>query len=208
MRIVNFLLYRLPHPLRKWIKNLRTLLLHPMALTTFGVLFRRDAGADRGTPWWNDNAVRYLTGQLQPGDQVFEWGSGASTVWLCNQGAKVTSIEHDSDWVSNVIERCPGADIRTVPDSVQEYVAAIDGFADASFDVVIVDGLHRGDCLRRGAPKVKPGGLLILDDTDMSKNTRLRRTALPGWGKVCLTGFKTSGDVRQTTFFRRPGLAA
>ena len=173
--------------------------------------------ADAGTPWWNDRAIRYITEQLRPGDQVFEWGSGASTIWLCDHGAKVISIEHDADWVGKVASRCPTADIRAIPGSAEndeyikdqadrsgDYIGAIDEFADGSFDVVIVDGLYRPECLRRGASKVKPGGLLILDDTDRQKLARVRKTALPQWKKVSFTGFKASKDVRETTFFRRP----
>lgn len=203
MTLLTNLLLRLPQPLLTWIVNARTLIRRPMALSTIGVVFRRDMEADAGEPWWNDRAIRYLAQQLRPGDQVFEWGSGASTIWLVDHAAKVISIEHDPDWVAKVTARCPAADIRAIPDS-QDYITAIDEFADDSFDVVIVDGLHRPECLRQGAPKVKPGGLLILDDTDMRKNAHARKTALPDWKKVSYTGFKATKDVRETTFFRRP----
>jgi precorrin-6B methylase 2 len=175
-----------------------------MALTTIGAAFRRNLGADAETPWWNDRAISYLDQQLRSGDRVFEWGAGASTVWLASRGAKVTSIEHDPDWVSNVRVRCPAADVRAAPEDARVYAAAIDEFEDDSFDVVIVDGMYRPECLQRGASKVKPGGLLVLDDTDMRQLGRLKRFSLPGWKKVSLAGFKATGDVRETTFFRRP----
>lgn len=204
MTMLISLLLRLPQPLLTWVVNARTLIRRPMALTTIGVVFRKDLEADAGTPWWNDRAIRYLTEQLRPGARVFEWGSGASTIWLSDHGANVTSVEHDPDWVSKVAVRCPAADIRAIPETIREYVGAIDEFEDQSFDVVIVDGLYRPECLRRGAPKVKPGGLLILDDTDMRQLARLRRSALPTWTKASYTGFKATKDVRETTFFRCP----
>jgi len=217
MTTLTSLVLRLPWPLPQWAANARTLIRHPRALTTIGVIFRPNREADAGTPWWNDRAIRYITEQLRPGDQVFEWGSGASTIWLCDHGAKVISIEHDADWVEKVASRCPTADIRAIPGSAEndeyiedqadrsgDYIGAIDEFADGSFDIVIVDGLYRPECLRRGASKVKPGGLLILDDTDRQKLARVRKTALPQWKKVSFTGFKASKDVRETTFFRRP----
>ena len=55
-----------------------------------------------------------------------------------------------------------------------------------------------------GESKVRPGGLLILDDTDQQQLRRLKKSSLPGWKKVSFTGFKASRDVRETTFFRRP----
>ena len=194
----------LPQPLLTWVVNARTLLRHPMALTTIGAAFRRNLAADAGTPWWNDRAIRYLSQHLRPGDRVFEWGSGASTVWLDAHGAKVTSVEHDLDWVSKVRVRCPAADVRAIPENAEDYVATIDEFEDGSFDVVIVDGTYRAECLRRGASKVRPGGLLVLDDTDMRQLARLKKSSLPGWKRVSFTGFKASRDVRETTFFRRP----
>jgi SAM-dependent methyltransferase len=204
MTILIPLFRRLPPLLQRWVENTRTLILHPTAIATIGVVFRRNLDADAGVPWWNDRAIRYLTAHLRPGDLVFEWGSGSSTVWLSDHGAKVTSVEHNPDWVAKVTERCPAADIRAIPENAQDYVAAINEFGDDSFDIVIVDGLHRADCLRRGASKVKPGGLLILDDTDRPQLTRLRKSALPGWKKASFTGFKATTDVRETTFFRRP----
>lgn len=175
-----------------------------MALATVGVLFRNNLGADAGTPWWNDRAIRYLEQHLRQGDRVFEWGSGASTIWLAAHGADVISVEHDPDWVSKVRVRCPAADIRAAPDNVRDYVATIDEFVDDSFDIVIVDGRYRPECLQQGAPKVKPGGLLILDDTDQRQLRRLRKSSLPTWQKASFAGFKASKDVRETTFFRRP----
>jgi hypothetical protein len=202
--LTAFLLRRLPQPLLTWIVNARTLLRHPMALTTIGAAFRRNLGADSQMPWWNDRAIRYIAQHLRSGDRVFEWGSGASTIWLISHGAKVTSVEHDLEWVSNVRDRCPDADIRAVPGDPSDYIAAIDEYDDDSFDIVIVDGTYRAECLQRATPKVKPGGLLILDDTDMRQLARLKKVSLPGWQTVSFAGFKPSRDVRETTFFHRP----
>ena len=40
---------------------------------------------------------------------------------------------------------------------------------DASLDLVVVDGRARVECARRAMPKVKPGGLLLLDDTSRER---------------------------------------
>jgi hypothetical protein len=57
----------------------------------------------------------------------------------------------------------------------QRYVTQIDSFPAEHFDVVLVDGRARAACLRHGAPKVKVGGWLILDNSDRSYY--LERTA-------------------------------
>lgn len=48
----------------------------------------------------------------------------------------------------------------------RKYASAIDSYPDAYFDLVIVDGRARTSCLRHGILKVKPGGLLVLDNSD------------------------------------------
>lgn len=200
----------------------RRLIQHPTALATAGALFHPDAAAEAGGPWWNERAIRYLGSCVRRGDRVFEWGSGGSTVWLVGLGARVTSVEHDPQWVAKVKDRCPEADVRAIPGTDEgtlatewvhiyegpryfdDYVAAIDEFADESFDVVIVDGICRAACLRRGAPKVRPGGVIVLDDSDMGHYRGLKKS-LPGWKTVSHAGFKPTGDLRETTFFHRPG---
>jgi Methyltransferase domain len=199
----------------------RTLVRHPMALTTIGTRFSADAPVEFSSPWWNRYAIRYFSSQLRRGDRVFEWGSGSSTAWMVEQGAKVTSIEHDPEWVAKVTNRCPGADVRAIPakptGTIEEpwfksdkgprffddYVSAIDEFDDGSFDIVIVDGMCRVECFQRAVPKVRPGGLLVVDDIDMEPYRPLKKS-LPGWKAEIFAGFKSSRDLRETAFFRRP----
>jgi predicted O-methyltransferase YrrM len=47
----------------------------------------------------------------------------------------------------------------------RNYVEQIDAFADATFDIVLVDGAARPSCIMHSIHKVKPGGLLIVDNT-------------------------------------------
>jgi Methyltransferase domain len=202
----------------------RRLAEHPTAVFTIGARAQHSAAEHAQVPWWNERATRYLGRLMRPGDLVFEWGSGASTVWLTEQRATLTSIEHDPEWVAEVMRRCPTANVRLIPGTASgqirsepqvmdlgvhffdDYVSAIDSFDDGSFDVVIVDGVCRMECVRRGAPKVKPGGVLVVDDTDLRFFDAHK--LLPGWRAVTRAGFKNTGDLRETSFFHRPRSAA
>lgn len=197
---------------------------HPEAVASIGTVFRHDPAVGVDAPWWNRRAVAYLDSQLRPGQRVLEWGSGGSTAWLAARGARVTSVEHDPGWAAQVMARCPGADVRAIPAAAagtigepfhlndlrdprerffDDYVAVIGEFPDRSLDIVIVDGMCRAECFRRAAPKVRPGGLLVSDDSDMPPYRRLG-DLVPGWEKTAFAGFKPSKDLRQTSFFRRP----
>lgn len=46
-----------------------------------------------------------------------------------------------------------------------DYVYVAEEFADESLDLVIVDGAYRQHCAFLVLSKVKPGGLLLIDDT-------------------------------------------
>ena len=135
-----------------------------------------------GEPWWSPGAISYLATHLTNGARVWEWGSGGSTIWLMERDAKVTSIEEDPEWAAKVEQRCPSADVRFIggDDSgvlrsrqwersehfFDRYVCAVDDEPDESLDVAIVDGRCRLDCVRHAVPKVREGGLLIIDDTE------------------------------------------
>jgi len=130
---------------------------------------------------------RFLEHQMN----VFEWGSGGSTVFLARRVAHLTSIEHDPVWFQkttkslernalrcNLLLRPPiqtdppysGDDKSTVKLykglSFHNYVGAIDCAPDESFHAIIVDGRARKPCLKHACPKLVKGGLLVLDNAD------------------------------------------
>lgn len=70
----------------------------------------------------------------------------------------------------------------------ERYVRTIEAYDDGAFDVVLIDGRSRPACLRLAAPKVRPGGLLVLDNSDLPHYQRsmaqvsaaFRRMDFPG----------------------------
>lgn len=48
----------------------------------------------------------------------------------------------------------------------QNYVQMIDQHPDAYFDLVIVDGRARPSCIQHAIPKIKKGGILLVDNAD------------------------------------------
>lgn len=138
-------------------------------------------------PWWTfdaiDEADRFL--KSRPSPRVFEYGSGASTIWLARRAASVTSIEHDKPWHAVVSKRLAThanatlnlieADADPVPGylsekpgwqgrSFQRYASAIDA-EQGHFDVIVVDGRARGACLRHAIKKLAPDGMILFDNS-------------------------------------------
>lgn len=179
---------------------------------------RRAATMTLRSPWWPYAAAEWVASALPPQSRVFEYGGGGSTLWLEDRGATVAVAEHDDDWHRELagqlasgtalLFRPPAAtgSISSVaaPGYFDDYVAAIDGEPDSSLDLVIVDGRARVECARRAMSKVKPGGLLLLDDSNRARY-RSAVERLSGWERHVFTGLKPGGGVPcQTSAWRRP----
>lgn len=168
-------------------------------------------------PWLAFDAIDFLASFPLKGKQVFEYGSGGSTLYWCKRGAHVTSVEHDESWYCKVREEhfnAASLDYRLIlpqltedenldyadPDayasadeafakySFQRYCSQIDEFPDQFFDLVLVDGRARPACIKHAAQKVKVGGILVLDNSD--RDYYLQRTAafLAGYERKTFAG--------------------
>lgn len=56
----------------------------------------------------------------------------------------------------------------------QQYATHIAQFPDAHFDLIVVDGRVRPSCIQQAIPKLKPGGLLVLDNAEREWYQRAR----------------------------------
>jgi hypothetical protein len=143
-------------------------------------------------PWWTYGAItaveEWLASRPVPA-KVFEYGAGASTVWLARRAGQVHSVEHDAEFAQlmqvdfarhpnvslRVVEAVPSAD-PVVPSRKEghvgldfaPYVAAIDD-VPGSFDLVVIDGRAREACLAAAVRRLAVDGLVVFD------NSRRRR---------------------------------
>jgi hypothetical protein len=205
---------------RQEITALTFIALHPREITRLH-RWLRERGAATMTlrsPWWPYDAISWVAGNLPTGARVFEYGGGGSTLWLNDRGAAVTVAEHHDGWYRQLVEALPpGVRVLLVPPKSQgtvtsavepgffdDYAAAIDGEPDGSFDLVIVDGRARVDCARHAVSKVRPGGLLLLDDTERPRYGPTVEM-LAGWERHVFTGLKPGSRVwAQTSAWKRP----
>ena len=178
---------------------------HPRELARLPRWLREKRAQTMGlrAPWWPYAAAEWVASALPPRPHVFEYGGGGSTLWLEDLGATVTVVEHDEAWHGQISAALsegttalfrPPARTGTITSSVasgffDDYVAAIDCQPDDSLNLVIVDGRARVECVRRAMPKVREGGILVLDDADRRRYQPALR-ALAGWERHAFTGLK------------------
>lgn len=137
--------------------------------------------------WWSYPAMarveEFLASRSQP--RVFEYGAGASTVWLSKRAAEVTSVEHDTEYVGYVeklVAGLPNVTLHAVagtPETPEttvrsarhghehldfgEYVNTIEK-AGGQFDLVVVDGRARVDAFTKALSQLAPDGLVVFDN--------------------------------------------
>jgi hypothetical protein len=144
--------------------------------------------ADLDVPWWTYRAIdavdAWLDARTRP-IRSFEYGSGASTLWLSRRCDEVMTVEHDAGFAAMLADRLAAAGnvtmqvIPAVPashpavPSAKEgyagldfagYAAAIDSHA-GEFDLIVIDGRARQACLGHALPRLRVDGLIVFDNS-------------------------------------------
>jgi len=152
-------------------------------------IYRIDQMIQLDLPWWTFSAIEqtdaFLRGRRNA--RIFEYGSGASTIWLARRAASVTSVEHDFRWYELVKEKlapyanaqlihvAPDPEERTDPSCISEkpgwkgrsfrdYVDTIQS-VPGLFDLIVIDGRARPACLERALHMIAPDGMILFDNS-------------------------------------------
>jgi len=144
-------------------------------------------------PVLTDAATR-LFDTLVQGADVWEFGSGGSTLWLAERANSVISIEDDPRWYAGVVESLDAmgleADVRQAKTSALPNAITDEGM----FDVVFVDCWTQDERRRSvilGAQHVKPGGWLVADDYDFPLTHKaVEGLRGAGWDIAVVSGVK------------------
>lgn len=152
-----------------------------------------------GLPWWTFSSIAAVETYLAAAPRrVFEYGCGASTLWLAARSRQVVSIEPDPEWHAMVLGDLKGRDnveLRLAPAQssgrigsqkdgfagqyFDDFVAAIDAETEP-FDVIVIDGRAREACLEAALPHLADGGIIVFDDTNRKRyRTAIDATGLP-----------------------------
>ncbi|OGB83352.1 hypothetical protein A3F66_00625 [candidate division TM6 bacterium RIFCSPHIGHO2_12_FULL_32_22] len=119
-------------------------------------------------PWLTDAAVNFLDQFLKESPKsVLELGSGGSTIWFAKRIKHLVSFEHDVRWYETVKKELnQQIDYRLIKGS---YFDTINEFPDNYFDLVLVDGKDRLECIKNSIRVLRSGGVLMLDDAQREK---------------------------------------
>tara|TARA_R110002012_G_scaffold134072_1_gene287320 strand:- start:15845 stop:16378 length:534 start_codon:yes stop_codon:yes gene_type:complete len=117
-------------------------------------------------PFMCNAAINKYSKLVFKGAKILELGSGYSTSWLEDLGAIVESYEHNEDWIK-IVNPMLKTDNVNVHYHVS-YEEAISTYPEEHFDIIIVDGINRLECMKEiyNSNVLKIGGYLLYDDCE------------------------------------------
>lgn len=165
-------------------------------------------GADRSEiPWMNYPTVTILKERLNKDLTLFEFGSGYSTLFYAKLVGVVISVEHDKSWLKLMEPKMPdNVSLIYKEDDIDGVYCRSINECDREFDVVVVDGKDRMNCVKQAIEKLSPVGALVLDDTGRKEYIEIvNYVKTKGFLDLGLEGLKpNSRRVQRTTIFYRP----
>jgi hypothetical protein len=114
--------------------------------------------------WLPYSLLNFLDDRLDKKMKVLEFGAGASTRYFARRVNTVVSIEGDRSWYDAVLADKPDNVHLILAETQTAYTNVPDkGFA---FDLILVDGEFREECLLKSVGLLSDRGVILLDDTN------------------------------------------
>ncbi len=116
-------------------------------------------------PWATYSFIEFMKTWLKPDMQLFEYGSGNSTLFYAGYVKSVTTVEHNKTWYDRVKKQIPpNVNLIYQPlDNGGKYENSVSGIM---YDVIIIDGRQRKNCLKAAIPNLSENGIIVLDDSE------------------------------------------
>jgi hypothetical protein len=157
-------------------------------------------------PWMNYNVIQFLQKRLRKHFNLFEYGSGYSTHFYAALVEKVVSIEYDEAWIAKIAKDLPSnCKLLYQPKDVDGlYCRMIQNTPDL-YDVIIIDGRDRVNCLLQSLNKLTPAGVILLDDSQRDfYRPGLDAAVQHGFRELEFEGLKPTGNSldRTTVLYR------
>jgi hypothetical protein len=114
-------------------------------------------------PWYTYPAIEYLNHLDLSGLDVFEFGSGNSTLWWAKKAKSVFSVEDDPLWFARVKNKINTDNIfYDIKAEKHLYLANL----NKRYDITIIDGKYRPECADHYLNFIDGGFMLIFDNSD------------------------------------------
>ncbi len=124
----------------------------------------------KSLPWLTYPFIAFLQKRLNNQLTIFEYGSGDSTLWYADRVKSIDAVEHHYEWYKYVSsKKKSNMDVKHVPlDYNGNYARAVH-LTGKQYDIVIVDGRDRNQCMEEASKALSATGVVVLDNSEREK---------------------------------------
>lgn len=144
-------------------------------------------GNNSPLPWITYPCIEFLNRLNLKDCNVFEFGSGSSTLYWSQKSRSVTSIEKDKQWFDKVQGDLPSNCTLSHAGADLDYIQHINQYK-SKFDIIIIDGAVRYPCAQEALKNISDRGFIILDNTEWYPKTAKLLTSA-GYTQIDFIGF-------------------
>jgi hypothetical protein len=154
-------------------------------------------GNGKAIPWYTYPAIEFIRGLRLNECRVFEYGSGNSSVFWAQRVNQIFAVENDPTWADEVrSQNIKNLHVITSTDR-DDYVKTPFSLG-GNFDIVIIDGRYRKDCVYTAIDVVGDDGMIIFDNADWYPEA-CKLIRLKGWYQIDFSGLGPINPYAWTT---------
>ena len=157
-------------------------------------------------PWINYPMVQFLTERLPNNISCLEYGSGNSTLFWATKVKMIVSVEHDTLWADYISKKFSNfSNIQLLQTENNEYYETAPLKLNTKFQLIIVDGIRRLECISVAQQLLREEGCILVDDTHFSKHKEIFTSMKKyGFKELRISGPKPiQNDYSEATLFYR-----
>jgi hypothetical protein len=119
-------------------------------------------------PWCTYSFIKFIEPRLKKHFDVFEFGSGNSTIWYAARVGEIFSIENNSEWYGMISKKVPSnVNIIFQPLEYNGEYCRKALMSNKKFTIIIIDGRDRVNCVKNSIQALKEDGVIIFDNSNL-----------------------------------------
>lgn len=100
---------------------------------------------------------------------VFEFGCGYSSIWWHRKGANVYGVDNNQGWIDEINSK--GNFKIALSNEGEDYTTSIYEH-NLKYDVIVIDGSYRYECIQPSLECLADDGMIILDNSEWHINSK------------------------------------
>ena len=110
--------------------------------------------------------LKFLEPRLNKTLNVFEYGSGNSTIWYAERVNSIKAVEHDEEWAKKIKPKLPKNSSILFQNLEGEFYARSILLEKINFNIVVIDGVDRNNCTKYCVKNLTEDGVIIFDNSN------------------------------------------